>query len=306
MVRFRKSLWDRSADKAKDAEGTFTENCKAGVFNTDSMDAGAPLEAVNRSAENQAEDRVAAAGLEMPEMKTNDFRGIWRGQSTSSGKTVAVDYEGNAATQQISTLTIKGHQMQTITKAYETYAQARNAVDALLAAGIPISEISVLGRRGSVDKADKASKPFEGTEAGAGAGLGAAAGGVAGLLTGLGIVSIPGLGPVVAAGWLASTALGAAAGGATGGIVGSLIGSGVPEEHAQIYSEAVRRGGTLVSVQAEDHNVDLVHTILGTFMPLDPAQQGAEYRQDGWDKFDPGAGLYKAPRDDLGREPPLM
>ena len=40
----------------------------------------------------------------------------------------------------------------------------------------------------------------------AGAGIGAAVGGTAGLLAGLGMLAIPGLGPVVAAGWLASTA----------------------------------------------------------------------------------------------------
>lgn len=44
--------------------------------------------------------------------------------------------------------------------------------------------------------------------AGTGAGIGAAVGGVGGLLTGLGIMAIPGVGPVVAAGWLAATAAG--------------------------------------------------------------------------------------------------
>jgi hypothetical protein len=58
--------------------------------------------------------------------------------------------------------------------------------------------------------------------AGKGAGIGAGVGGTAGLLAGLGLLAIPGLGPVVAAGWLAATAVGAAAGAATGGIVGAL------------------------------------------------------------------------------------
>ena len=49
--------------------------------------------------------------------------------------------------------------------------------------------------------------------------LGAGIGGAAGLLAGLGLMAIPGIGPVVAAGWLAATAAGAAAGG-TGGIKG--------------------------------------------------------------------------------------
>ena len=70
-----------------------------------------------------------------------------------------------------------------------------------------------------------------------GAGIGGALGGGAGLLAGLGLLAIPGLGPVVAAGWLAATAVGAAAGAATGGIVGALVDAGVDREHADVYSE---------------------------------------------------------------------
>ena len=194
--------------------------------------------------------------------------------------------------------------MQTITKVFETYKQARNAVDALVIAGIPMPEISVLANREIGEQYGNFGKPEETTEAGAGAGVGAAIGGAAGLLTGLGLMAIPGLGPVVAVGWLASTALGAAAGGAAGGIVGSLINSGVPEEHAHVYSEAVRRGGTLVSVQAEDHNVERVYAILNTFIPLDPVQTGATYRTDGWDIFDPSAGPYEPTRTAAARDQP--
>ena len=77
-------------------------------------------------------------------------------------------------------------------------------------------------------------------------------GGTAGLPAGLGLLAIPGLGPVVAAGWLAATAVGAAAGAATGGIVGALTEAGVSEEEAHSYAEGVRRGGTLVSARVAD------------------------------------------------------
>jgi hypothetical protein len=82
--------------------------------------------------------------------------------------------------------------------------------------------------------------------AGKGAGIGAGLGGAAGLLAGLGLLAIPGLGPVFAAGWLAATAVGAAAGAATGGLVGALTEAGVSKEDAPLYAEGVRRGGTLV------------------------------------------------------------
>jgi hypothetical protein len=46
------------------------------------------------------------------------------------------------------------------------------------------------------------------------------------------MLAIPGIGPVVAAGWLAATAAGAVAGSATGGAIGALTQAGVSEEDA--------------------------------------------------------------------------
>jgi len=189
--------------------------------------------------------------------------------------------------------------MQTITKVYDTYDKARSAADELESGGIPMSKISVLANRYESEKFGEIERT---TELGAGVGAGAVIGGAAGLLAGLGVMAIPGLGQVVAAGWLASTALGAIAGGATGGIVGSLIAAGVPVEDAHVYSEAVRRGGTLVSVQAEDHNVAKVQSILGNYIPLDPVTQGAAYRKAGWSAFDPDAGPYESIRVVAARE----
>ena len=181
--------------------------------------------------------------------------------------------------------------MQTITRVYDTYSDARSAVSELETAGIPMADISVLANQ-EVTEDYESNNTTQDSEAGTGAGLGAVVGGAAGLLTGLGLLAIPGLGPVVAAGWLASTALGVVAGGATGGIVGSLIDSGVPEDHAHVYSESVRRGGTLVSVRTQDHNLSTVHAILDKYNPMDPVEQGVAYRNGGWDKFDPDGGAY--------------
>ncbi len=192
--------------------------------------------------------------------------------------------------------------MKTITKVYDNYEKARNVVDDLEAAGIPMASISVLANENVTHQFEDIKERDEGTEAGAGASIGATVGGAAGLLAGLGLLAIPGLGPVVAAGWLASTAAVAAAGGVTGGIVGSLVGSGVPEDHAHVYSEAVRRGGTMVSVQAEDHNIETVQSILNNFIPIDPIKQGAAYRKAGWDQFNPDAGPYESIRTAAERE----
>ena len=128
--------------------------------------------------------------------------------------------------------------------------------------------------------------------------IGAAVGGVGGLLTGLGLLAIPGVGPVVAGGWLVATAAGAVTGavvgGAAGGLVGSLTGAGVPEHDANFYAEGVRRGGTLVTARVDDARASAAREILQRYKLVDPALRGAVYRESGWTSFDPNAPAYTA------------
>ena len=117
--------------------------------------------------------------------------------------------------------------MQTFSKVYDGYAQAKRVVHELELAGIPSSPISLLANKNVTEHYTDGD---ETSAAATGMGFGAALGGGAGLLAGLGLLAIPGLGPVVAAGWLASTALGEVAGTATGGILGALVGAGTSAE----------------------------------------------------------------------------
>ena len=152
---------------------------------------------------------------------------------------------------------------QTVTALYDTYDHAVAATHALAEAGIPDSDISIISSNAdnrherTHHAADDAKK---------GAGLGAVVGGVGGLLTGLGLMTIPGVGPVAAAGWLVASAAGAAGGaavgGAAGGLVGSLKSAGVPEQDANIYAEGVRRGGTLVAARVADAQAPSAREIL--------------------------------------------
>jgi uncharacterized protein (TIGR02271 family) len=75
-------------------------------------------------------------------------------------------------------------------------------------------------------------------------------GGVIGLLAGVGALAIPGVGPIIAGGTLASTLAGAGIGAAAGGLLGALVGMGVPEEDAEHFDQGFRAGGTLVTVNA--------------------------------------------------------
>ena len=123
----------------------------------------------------------------------------------------------------------------------------------------------------------------------------------AGLLAGIGLLAIPGLGPVVAAGWLASTAVVAAAGAATGGIVGALVDAGLDHDHADVYSESVRRGSSLVTARVRDEDAQRVEAIMAGYSPIDPVTRGAEYRKQGWKTFDPKAAPYRPNQVEIDR-----
>jgi hypothetical protein len=188
----------------------------------------------------------------------------------------------------------------TISRLYDTYADAQQAVRGLEAAGIPHSDISIVANNSdnwySADK--KVDRDRDGVDdraesAGKGAGIGAGIGGTAGLLAGLGLLAIPGLGPVVAAGWLAATAVGAAAGAATGGIVGALTEAGISKEDAHVYAEGVRRGGTLVSARVPDADRARCEAVLDR-SAVNIRDRSAAWQRAGWKTFDPASKPYGA------------
>lgn len=188
--------------------------------------------------------------------------------------------------------------MQTVSRVYDTYAQANQAVIDIEATGVPASEISLVANKYVSDKYENVETV---SKAGTGAGIGGVLGGGAGLLAGLGMLAIPGLGPVVAVGWLASLAVGAAAGATAGGLVGALVSAGTSDDHAHVYSESVRRGGTLVSVRVADDNAADIQAILDNHGPIDPVVRGDEYRLAGWKTFDPAAPPYKPSESEIER-----
>lgn len=184
--------------------------------------------------------------------------------------------------------------MKTHSKVYDSYAQAKRAVSDLESKGIPSSDISLVANKYVSEEYDDVDDI---SATGTGAGIGAAVGGGVGLLTGLGLMAIPGLGPVVAAGWLAATAAGAVAGTATGGVIGALIDAGTSEPDAHVYSETVRRGGTLVTVRTSHPSTE-IEAILNRHNPIDPTARRKDYEAGGWTEFDQKATAYRpAPKE---------
>jgi hypothetical protein len=174
-------------------------------------------------------------------------------------------------------------------------------VQALESAGIGHNDISILasnaddwykdGKASTYPDRDLDGRDDRAESAGTGAAVGAAVGGTAGLLAGLGIMAIPGVGPVVAAGWLVATLAGAAAGGATGGVIGALTQAGISKEDADIYAESIRRGGALVTARVKDADAARVQGIMDRGA-INMATRGAAYRKAGWTRFDPSAVPY--------------
>lgn len=150
-----------------------------------------------------------------------------------------------------------------MTALFDDLPTASKVVRELEEAGVSYRDISVV----SNDKEHSHVVPIGTTDdavsgAGTGTAIGAAVGGGAGLLAGLGLLAIPGFGPLAAVGWFAAMAGGAAAGAAAGGMTGLLVGAGLSDEEAEIYSAGLRQGGTLVALRVGPEHYDVANSIL--------------------------------------------
>jgi len=189
---------------------------------------------------------------------------------------------------------------QTLTGLFDHYEGAERAMRQLESIGVSHDDISVVANNAHGGHAIASDGLPAGTaakeDAETGAGMGATVGGIGGLLAGLGLLVIPGLGPVAAAGWLGATLIGAAGGAAVGaaagGLVGALTHAGVAEEDAHVYAEGVRRGGSLVTARVEDSLVSRAREVLDEQSPVDIASRRDSYEQDGWSQFDDDAPAY--------------
>ena len=86
------------------------------------------------------------------------------------------------------------------------------------------------------------------TSSGIGTGIGA----VVGLLVGLGLHTIPGVGPLIGAGLM--MAMLGSTGAALGWVSGSFIGIGLVESEARHYEKKIREGAILLSIRVDDRS----------------------------------------------------
>ncbi len=149
---------------------------------------------------------------------------------------------------------------------YKTLGEAEAAVRSLGEGGFPIQKVSIIAQHltddrrvhGYVTACDVAKSS---------AVTGAWVGGIFGLVVGAAFLWVPGVGPLVVAGSLASMLLGgvegAVAGAAATGVLGWLIGLGISKEKILKYEEAIKGGKFLVIAHGPEDAVKKAREILG-------------------------------------------
>jgi hypothetical protein len=142
---------------------------------------------------------------------------------------------------------------RTVVGVFDGPNHAEMALTGLKEAGVAPEQVSVVARDDRETRGMVESTGMGGGEGvAAGAVLGGITGGALGWLVGLGALVIPGVGPIIAAGALATALGGAAIGAAAGGLLGALVDLGVPKEDAEGYEASVREGSILLTVAARD------------------------------------------------------
>lgn len=150
--------------------------------------------------------------------------------------------------------------------------QVELAVSKLKNSGFPMEQVAIIVRNAQGEQEihgiDVQDYRGNHTQEGAVTGIltGGAIGSITGLLVGLGVLAIPGIGPILLAGAEATalvTALaGGTIGGVTGGLVGALIGLGIPETRVKIYRDGILKGDYLIVIDGtESQLVEAQHIL---------------------------------------------
>lgn len=126
---------------------------------------------------------------------------------------------------------------------FDSPAEAHRAVADLEERGYSSQDVSLI-TRGKESELDASRLIDQGDQMEKNAAVGAAAGATLGLLASSALFIIPGIGPVVFAGAMAS----GITGGLVGGVVGAMSGWGIKPDYIRHYEQEVRDGKTLIVV----------------------------------------------------------
>jgi len=185
--------------------------------------------------------------------------------------------------------------VKTIVASFDGYPAARKVARALMEDGYMSRDIGIVASDAAGDyRVAGALEPPDKSPAATGALTGGVMGGAAGLAATFLALSIPGIGPIVAAGPVFAMLGGAGAGAVAGGLIGALTEAGVSGEHANYYAETVRRGGALVTVKVDESRADRATEIMRQNGAIDLDERVLRWREGGWNGWNPSARPYTA------------
>ncbi|MCD4712195.1 MAG: general stress protein [Clostridiales bacterium] len=144
---------------------------------------------------------------------------------------------------------------------FDHESNAYRAIERLIKSGFEADEISVLYKyEEDVEKIAKNTEvniksedAISATEAGVV--TGGLVGGFGGLMAQLGLVAVPGVGPLLATGPIAVTLAGLVTGGALGGLIGSIMNLGFSKEEAEEFERYLEQGKIIIFVDDKDETV---------------------------------------------------
>ncbi|MFD2612686.1 YsnF/AvaK domain-containing protein [Paenibacillus gansuensis] len=160
---------------------------------------------------------------------------------------------------------------------FKTEQAAISAIEELKQLGYRSDDISVISRNKedmNTISTETGTKAPEGIAAGAA--TGGVVGGLTGLLAGIGLLAIPGVGPILAAGPIAATLTGAAVGAGAGSLVGGLVGLGIPEDEAERYNNYVDDEHILVMVDDDNNRGSRVYDIFRAHGSINSDMYGSD------------------------------
>lgn len=182
----------------------------------------------------------------------------------------------------------------TVAGLFKDIADAQVLMDELLRAGYPRDTINIITNAQTAGPPPAGGTPLGEDEISEDKSAGTAAravaggviGGTAGVLAAAATLAVPGIGLALALGPAMTILGGAVAGAVGGGVIGALTRVGIPEEHAQIYAEGVRRGLTLVTVTGNDAQAARAAQLMRAHNVMDVDERAGEWRKRGWTGFD--------------------
>jgi hypothetical protein len=193
---------------------------------------------------------------------------------------------------------------KTMVAVFDELLDAERAVRGLLELGLARDDVGVFAHEAAGDEGDEgdAGEPrAPGSEAhgspstrtlarerlGAQVDAGnAVVGAMTGAFVGLGLATVPVIGPILAIGPLALGAIGASLGERFATWFGALTAFGIPAQDAGEYAEAVRRGGVVVVARVHEDWCRRAARLLEGAHAVDLGARAEAWRSAGWEGYD--------------------